>query len=122
MAPSNRDRPSQILRDHHTPRDTPGNRAAQQAAIIGAEIAGGRFDYLSWFPNGTRAAHFRPTPRVADYVEPDSRPTVSQYYQSWVARRVPPIVRPSRARDYRNHFRTYEDLSLGHLEELRARL
>jgi integrase len=117
-----------------TLHDTPENRAAlsKQAAIIGAEIAGDRFDYLRWFPNGTRAAHFQPTPRIADYVEPDSLPTISQYYQSWVARRVPPIVRPSRARDYRNHFRTYilpyisdvplKDLSLSHLEELRARL
>ena len=45
---------------------------------------------------------------------------------------MPPIVLPSRARDYRNHFLTYvlqylgetplKDLSLAHLEERRARL
>jgi len=117
-----------------TLRDTPENRAAlsKQAAIIGAEIAADRFDYLSWFPNGSRAAYFLPMPRAADSAEPDDRPTIGKYYGAWVTRRVPPIVRPSRARDYRNHFRTYilpyladvplQDLALGHLEELRARL
>ncbi len=48
-----------------TLRDTPENRAAllKQAAIIGAEIAADRFDYLCWFPNGSRAAYFRPRPQ-----------------------------------------------------------
>ena len=117
-----------------TLRDTPDNRAAlsKQAAIIGAEIAAGSFDYLSWFPSGSRAAYFRSTPRSTVCVDQDGRPTVNRYYSAWVVRRVPPIVRPSRARDYRNHFRTYilpyvadvalQDLSLAHLEELRARL
>ena len=117
-----------------TLRDTPENRAAllKQAAIVGAEIAANRFDYLSWFPNGSRAAYFRPRPQSPQSVEPDAAPTIGQYYQVWVARRVPPIVRPSRVRDYRNHFRTYilpyvgdvrlEELSLPHLEEMRARL
>jgi hypothetical protein len=67
-----------------------------------------------------------------DSVEADARPTIGQFYPTWVARKVSPIVRPSRARDYRNHFRTYilpyvadvalQDLSVAHLEELRARL
>ena len=117
-----------------TLRDTPENRAAllKQAAIIGAEIAANRFDYLYWFPNGSRAAYFRRRPLSPQSLEPDAAPTIGQYYPGWVARRVPPIVRPSRARDYRNHFRTYilpyladvalQDLALGHLEELRARL
>ncbi len=118
-----------------TLRDTPQNRAvlSKQAALIGAEIAADRFDYLRWFPNGTKAAYFRPRPHAAaSSVEEDARVTIGQYYQAWAARRVPPIVRPSRARDYRNHFRTYivpflgdlplKDLSLAHLEELAARL
>jgi hypothetical protein len=64
-----------------TLHDTPEDRAAlsKQAAIIGAEVAGDRFDYLRWFPNGTRADHFQPTPRIGDYVEPDSLPTIIQY-------------------------------------------
>ena len=117
-----------------TLHDTPENRAAlfKQAAIVGAEIAANRFDYLRWFPNGSRAAYFGPRPQSPQAVEPDAAPTIGQYYPVWVARRVPPIVRPSRARDYRNHFRTYilpyvgdvrlEELSLPHLEEMRARL
>ena len=46
-----------------TLRDTAENRAtlSKQAAIIGAEIAADRFDYLRWFPNGSRAIHFRRT-------------------------------------------------------------
>lgn len=77
-----------------TLRDTPENRAtlSRQAAIIGAEIAADRFDYLRWFPNGSRATYFRPTPRSTDSAEPDARPTIGQFYPVWVARRVPPIV------------------------------
>ena len=117
-----------------TLRDTPENRAtlSREAAIIGAEIAADRFDYLRWFPNGSRATYFCPTPSATHSAQPDARPTIGQFYPAWVARRVPPIVRPSRARDYRNHFRTYilpcladvalQDLSLAHLEDLRARL
>ncbi len=115
-------------------RDIPENRAAlsKQAAIIGAEIAADHFDYLSWFPNGSKDAYFHPESRGTESIEADAQPTIGQYYEAWVARRVPPIVRPSRARDYRNHFHTYilpyvgdvalKDLSLRHLEELRARL
>jgi integrase len=114
--------------------DTAENRATltKQAAIIGAEIAANRFDYLGWFPNGSRAAFFRQAPPAAGSVVPEKRASVGQYYQTWIARKLPPIVRPSRARDYRNHFRTYilqylgetalKDLSLNHIEELRARL
>ena len=117
-----------------TLRDTPENRAtlSREAAMIGAEIAADRFDYLRWFPNGSRATYFRPTPSATHSAQPDARPTIGQFYPAWVARRVPPIVRPSRARDYRNHFRTYilpyladvalQDLSRAHLEDLRARL
>ena len=82
-----------------TLRDTPENRAAllKQAAIIGAEIAANRFDYLYWFPNGSRAAYFRRRPLSPQSLEPDAAPTIGQYYPGWVAQRVPPIVRPSRA-------------------------
>ena len=115
-------------------RDTPENRAtlAKQAAIIGAEIAANRFDYLRWFPNGSRAAFFRQVPPASEPLVVQTQATVGQYYQAWIARKVPPIVRPSRARDYQNHFRTYilpyleetnlRDLSLTRLEELRVRL
>jgi len=58
--------------------------------------------------------------------------TIREYYQGWIERKLPPLVRPSRARDYRNHFRTYilplmaqvelATLSLEHLEDLRLHL
>ena len=65
-----------------TLRDTPENRAAllKQAAIIGAEIAANRFDYLYWFPNGSRAAYFRRRPLSPQSLEPDAAPTIGQYY------------------------------------------
>jgi hypothetical protein len=60
------------------------------------------------------------------------RITIAEYYKSWIERKLPPLVRPSRARDYRNHFRTYilpsmtdvelAGFSLEHLEDLRLRL
>jgi integrase len=112
--------------------DTPENRTilAKKAAVIGAEIAAGTFDYLRWFPNGRRAGHFRSRETVGQ--ASGGTPTVAEYYRTWIARKLPPLVRPSRARDYRNHFRTYivdylgevplRELSLDHLEDLRARL
>jgi len=114
-------------------QDTPENRSllAREAAIIGAEIRAETFDYPRWFPNGSRAGFFgRP---ASSLVSINAKTvTISEYYQAWVLRKVPPMVRPSRSRDYRNHFRTYVlpfvgdvelvELSLEHLEDLRARL
>jgi hypothetical protein len=42
--------------------DTPENRALllRHAAIIGAEIRAGRFDYARWFPSGNRAVVVKP--------------------------------------------------------------
>jgi integrase len=114
-------------------RDTPENRTLldKQAAIIGAEIRAGTFDYARWFPSGKRAALVQSRmpsagPKRATGV------TVAQYYQAWIERRLPPLVRPSRACDYRNHFRTYilpsmadvelAVFSLEDLEDLRLRL
>ncbi len=58
--------------------------------------------------------------------------TIGDYFSIWVARKVAPIVRVTRARDYRNHFRTYilpfvqdvilVELSIEHLEDLKTRL
>jgi integrase len=112
--------------------DTPANRAAlaKQVAMIGADIQSGRFKYLSWFPSGTHAGDFR-IPVVADAVRRGPL-TISDYFHVWVAGKVPPTVRVSRARDYRNHFRRYimpiipdvllAELTLADLETLKARL
>ncbi len=123
-------------------RDTPEDRARveRQAEMIGAEIRGGAFDYLKWFPNGNRAAEFLTAAGIrlegntaAGDARRDPRRdtwTVRRYYAEWVERKVAPYVRASAARDYRGHFRSYildvlgdvalEDLSLAHLEDLRA--
>ena len=87
-------------------RDTPENRTLldKQAAIIGAEIRAGTFDHARCSPSGKGAA-------LVQSRMPSARPkrasevTVAQYYQAWIGRKLPPLVRPSRARDYRNHFR-----------------
>jgi integrase len=115
-------------------RDTPENRGElmKQAAIIGAEIAANRFDYLRWFPNGTKAAHFRSTEQLTVRSERERSPAIGRFYESWIKRKVPPFVRVSAARDYHDHFRLHildrlgdlplAELSLEHLEDLRAHL
>jgi integrase len=115
--------------------DTPENRAflEKQAAVIGAEIGAGTFDYVRWFPKGSQSARFHQHTKSPDEIPArDASPTVGGYYAGWILRKVPPMVRTSRARDYRNHFRTYilkylgevplDALTLEHLEDLRARL
>lgn len=114
-------------------RDTPENRALlnKHAAIISAEIRAGTFDAARWFPGSNRTGSIQPSalasePRAAKAV------TIREYHQSWIERKLPPLMRPSRARDCRNHFRTYilpqmavvelAALSLEHLEDLRLRL
>jgi len=103
----------------------------KQAATIGAEIRAGTFDYARWFPSGNRVGAIQLQVTSAEVNGP-KRVTIAQYYRSWIERRLPPLVRPSRARDYRNHFRTYilpsaadvelARFSLEHLEDLRLRL
>jgi integrase len=120
-------------------RDTPENRARveRQAEMVGAEIRGGAFDYLKWFPSGNRATEFLIANGVAVTEKPGpqakgaraDRWTVRRYYGEWIERKTAPFVRASAARDYRNHFRSYildvlgdvalEELSLAHLEDLR---
>ena len=115
-------------------RDTPENRerVERQAEMVGAEIRGGAFDYLKWFPNGNRATEFlvaSGAPMPEKLVRSDRR-TVRDYYTEWIERKIAPFVRASAARDYRGHFRGYvldvlgdvalEELSLAHLEDLRG--
>ena len=118
-------------------RDTRQNRrrVERQAELMGAEIRAGAFNYLTWFPNGNRAAEYLAAPgsRVprAGKTRSDSW-TVRRYYGEWIERRTAPVIRASAARDYRSHFRNYildllgevalEDLSLAHLEDLRTQM
>lgn len=116
-------------------RDIPENRqrVERQAEIMGAEIRGGAFDYLKWFPNGNRAAEYLAAQGAAPAQVKRRKPegwTVGRYYAEWIERMSAPVVRASAARDYRSHFRNYildalgdvelEDLSLAHLEDLRV--
>ncbi len=120
--------------------DSPRNQAVVKRDIadpIAAEIRAKRFDrqrYLEWFPSGAKAQQFRrdlhhrpgmpaPAPEVV---------TVGGYYPGWVARQVPPHVRPAQRRDYRQHMTRYilpsmapyrlDELTTAHLADLRARL
>jgi hypothetical protein len=59
----------------------------------------GTFDYLKHFPNGNKAALFKPKAAPPK--------TIGEYYQVWIPRKTPPAVRPGLERDYRDHFRIY---------------
>jgi integrase len=84
-------------------KDTPKNRlkAEADALRISEEIDRGDFDYLKWFPEGNKADLFRPK---------TNRPvfqTIRQYYADWISAKVPPLVKKSRARKYRSHFKVH---------------
>jgi len=66
--------------ENTTLRDTPENRVTltKQAAMVGAEIAANRFDYLRWFPNGSRAPFFQRVSRATDSAVPETPATVGQ--------------------------------------------
>ena len=72
--------------------DTPANRAmlSKQVAMIGADIQAGRFNYLSWFPNGSRAGAFR-VQTVPTVLKTSHPLTIGDYFPIWVARKAPPI-------------------------------
>ena len=86
-------------------RDTPKNRATLEAraCVIADEIRAGTFDYLRWFPEGNK------TPLFAPVLPPPRTPlTVGAYAaETWLPRKVPPLVRASLAQTYRKHLRTH---------------
>jgi integrase len=87
-------------------RDTPKNRATLEAraCVITDEIRTGTFDYLRWFPEGNKTHLFRPST-----LPPTRKPiTVGEYAaETWLPRKVPPLVRASLAQTYRKHLRTH---------------
>lgn len=116
---------------HNTPENR--QRVERQAEIIGAEIRLGAFDYLKWFPNGNRSAEYLTAQDARLQQAKGAKPerwTIVRYYDQWIRRMAPPVVRASAARDYRSHFRNHilhllgnvalKDLSLEHLEDLRV--
>jgi integrase len=96
-------------------RDTPANRAKleKRAAVIRAEMRAGTFDYLRWFPRGSLADELAAK-------APASGLTVAAYYEKWIARKEPPLVRYSLRRSYEAHWRRYVEGALGafRLDEL----
>lgn len=81
-------------------RNTPENRKEAQntARIISAEMKARRFDYIAWFPEGNRAEEYRPK------IDKPASQTIRQYYAEWIATKIPPLVKKSRARKYKSHF------------------
>ena len=122
-----------------TLRDTPENRRtlAKDAAIIGAEIRAEKFDYLRWFPDGRYAANFRCGEPVRTPDRPIGAPsksgvTLGDYFRDWLEMCESSNARASKPRDYLSHARVLllphigdirlTDLSVRHLEQLRAQL
>ena len=80
--------------------DTRENRRKleQMADMMSAEMRAGRFDYLRWFPEGNKAALFRPLG------QPAPPKTVQQFYLEWIKRQGPPRVKPTTVASYRYAF------------------
>jgi integrase len=87
-------------------KDTPRNRlkAEADALRMSEEMEAGKFNYLTWFPEGNRADDFRPK---SDAQADDKSLTVGEYYRDWIERRKPPFVRPGLHHDYVRQFRRY---------------
>ena len=84
-------------------KDTPENRRLIQARsiLIEAEMKAGVFNYLKWFPHGNRAHLF-------ESAQAEAKPmTIDEYFDQWIKKKVPPLVRKSAERDYRQHFSRY---------------
>lgn len=108
-------------------KDTAANRKRLEARarVISDEMQAGTFDYLRWFPRGSKADALRanrvPATTVGDYAE-----------KVWLPRKQPPVVRLSTALTYRKHLRNhilpvfrnhaFTDISLTALEDFRAAL
>lgn len=83
-------------------KDTGANRKKldARARVISDEMEAGVFDYLRWFPDGSKAQWFRskgvPVITVSDYAE-----------RVWLPRKQPPLVRAWCAWDYRKHLKKH---------------
>ncbi len=85
-------------------RDTPANRKKLEAraGVIAEEMRSGSFDYLRWFPEGSKAPLLKPPPA------PTRATTVREYADTiWLPRKQPPLVRAWCAWDYRKHLKCH---------------
>lgn len=93
-------------------KDSRDNRDARKkmqanADLMTKEMATGRFDYLSWFPDGRYADHFR---------EKIDDTTLAHYGEAtWMPRMKPPAVRAWAEYDYRRHLKLHILPTLGDL-------
>ena len=108
-------------------KDTPPNRKRLEvrARVISEEMVAETFDYLKWFPRGSKADALRangtPATTVREYAE-----------RVWLPRKQPPMVRLSTAKTYRKHLSNHilpgfgdgrlSDVTLTALEDFRASL
>lgn len=81
-------------------KDTPENRKLLEAraSVISQEMQERRFDYLRWFPTGSKAYLFHRKEETARAPH-----TIDSYYRVWI-KKQPSRVRPHRIKDYRSHF------------------
>jgi integrase len=109
-------------------RDTPVNRRRLEARarVIADEMKAGSFDYLRWFPHGSKAGRLQPP-------EPPRQLNLREYAeQTWLPRKVPPLVRAWCRRDYLKHLKNHilpafgdlplSDVTPAALETFRAEL
>ena len=107
-------------REHRDER----RKMERHAKLMSAEMAAGKFDYLAWFPNGSKAGHFRTKIETA---------TVGEYLSgTWLPRQQPPLVRLGTAKTYAKHVRChvlprfgecrFADVTVAALEDFRTTL
>jgi integrase len=89
-------------------KDNAKNRQRMEArsVLISEEMEKGTFDYLKWFPNGNKANLFNAVIGKTEDEKTEPK-TLRQYYNDWIKDKNPPIVKKSRGRKYRSHFKVH---------------
>ena len=70
--------------------------------------------YLAGLKRRGKAKAEAPEIHSAVMALPDA--TISEYYEQWIKRQIPPLVRSAQERDYRQCFNTYILTELGHVK------
>ncbi len=85
-------------------KDTPRNRRIieARAVLIDQEIKEGTFNYTKRFPHGSKIHLFQAQAPMTTQVQ-----TAGTFYEGWILKKIPPLVRKSAERDYRQHFNRY---------------
>ncbi len=84
----------------------------KKAAVMSQEMAEGRFDYLRWFPEGSKA-HLFHQKALTVKVAPKN---LTRYVEDvWLPRKTPPNVRASLEITYRKHWRKHIGPAFGSL-------